>query len=115
MPRSDDIYTRFKNHGISLTRDRRDEDWYIRVRAPDGCYVYDGWWRDSAEKTAKDALFEAKVGAGLIPAPCSMDPFRAREIAPSPSQNKDESSLNRLEAGTSVLQGGETMKQEGGR
>lgn len=57
----------FKRHRIALTRDGYDKDWYIQVTAPDGGYVYDGWWRDSADKTAAQALEEAKRGALLAP------------------------------------------------
>jgi hypothetical protein len=41
-------------------------------------HKYDGYWRDSAGKPLKEALYEAKVGAELIrPAP-SMDAEAAR-------------------------------------
>jgi len=38
-------------------------DWYIIVTGKDGCYRYDGWWRDSADQKWKEALAEAKKGA----------------------------------------------------
>jgi hypothetical protein len=81
---SDEFSYTFKRHSIVLTRnDGPLGNWYIRVTAPDGCYVYDGWWADSAGKPLKDALYEAKVGAMLLPKPPLMDPLRAREIAGS--------------------------------
>ncbi|ARK86063.1 hypothetical protein BOC42_00410 [Burkholderia pseudomallei] len=42
------------------------DDWYIRVTAPDGCYIYDGWWADSGSKSAEDAIAEAFDGACLL-------------------------------------------------
>lgn len=41
-------------------------DWYIRVNAPDGCYIYDGWWPESANKLAAQAVAEAFDGACLL-------------------------------------------------
>ena len=70
---ADDIWRRFKNHDINLTRDP-GRSWYIRVTGPDGMRVYDGYWHGSAERTAKDALYEAKVGAGLLKPSPRMDP-----------------------------------------
>lgn len=58
----------YRKHQILLTRDSDGGDWYIQVIAPNGCYSYDGWWRDSACKTAAQALEEAKRGAMLVPA-----------------------------------------------
>jgi hypothetical protein len=45
-------------------------DWYIRVTAPDGVYLYDGWWRDSKFRSASDAVEEAFRGAELLEAGC---------------------------------------------
>lgn len=41
-------------------------NWYIRVTAPDGCYIYDGRWADSASKSAEEAVSEAFHGAMLL-------------------------------------------------
>ncbi|WP_054074528.1 hypothetical protein [Comamonas testosteroni] len=61
-------YTRtFKKHSITVERESRKDNWYIRVTAPCGSYAYDGWWSDSASKTAKEAFEEAKRGAQLDP------------------------------------------------
>ncbi|CUA99386.1 hypothetical protein [Comamonas thiooxydans] len=61
-------YTRtFKKHSITVQRESRKDNWYIRVTAPCGSYAYDGWWTDSASKTAKEAFEEAKRGAQLDP------------------------------------------------
>ena len=73
-----EIYTRFKGHDITIQRDSDDKNWYIRVRGPDGLHKYDGYWSESVGKTAKEALYEAKVGAMLIPKSPSMDPFHSR-------------------------------------
>lgn len=62
----DTWYIGFKGHDIMLQRDGNDKNWYIRVRGADGLYKYDGYWRDSVGKSAKEALHEAKVGAMLI-------------------------------------------------
>lgn len=54
-----------RSHLITVSKDTTDSDWYIRVQAPSGCYAYDGWWRDSADKTKHQAIEEAKRGALL--------------------------------------------------
>lgn len=56
---------RYKQHDIDLMRSDWNACWYIRVRAPDGCYAYDGYWRDSEGKSLDDAITEACHGAGL--------------------------------------------------
>jgi predicted RNase H-like HicB family nuclease len=66
---SDEFNYTFKRHDIALTRDREDANWYIRVRGPDGLHKYDGYWRESAGKTLKEALQEAKEGALLVSPP----------------------------------------------
>lgn len=76
---ADEFSYTFRRHDIVLTRDAEDRNWYIRVRGPDGLHVYDGYWRDSVGKPLKDAIYEAKMGAGLIPPSPSMDPQRKRE------------------------------------
>lgn len=57
---------RFRGHEITIERESRTENWYIRVIAPNGMKDYDGWWRDSADKTVAEAFEEAKRGAQLI-------------------------------------------------
>lgn len=57
----------FKKHEITVERESRKDNWYIRVTAPCGSYAYDGWWSDSASKTVKEAFEEAKRGAQLNP------------------------------------------------
>lgn len=51
---------------ISVSRDTSSEDWYIRVTDEGGFSLYDGAWRDSATKSAAEAVREAIAGA-LIP------------------------------------------------
>ncbi|MCA3185970.1 hypothetical protein [Cupriavidus sp.] len=46
--------------------DEETDDWYIRVTDPRGCYAYDGWWAESSNKTAADAVAEAFRGACLL-------------------------------------------------
>lgn len=60
-----EIYLHENGHTIELTRDSVRDDWYIVVIFPDGTFGYDGWWRDSAGRTASEALEEAKHGAQL--------------------------------------------------
>lgn len=42
-----------------------DGAWYIQVRHPDGCYLYDGWW-SSFQSSPEDAVAEAFSGACLL-------------------------------------------------
>lgn len=42
-----------------------DENWYIQVRDPSGCYVYDGYWKPERRTDIKDAVDEAFKGAML--------------------------------------------------
>lgn len=56
----------FKRHAIHVERDQKMFGWwYIIVTAPNGCHAYNGWWRDSAGRTADEAIAEAKRGAML--------------------------------------------------
>lgn len=59
-------YRRFRGHEITVERESRTENWYIRVTDPGGYRLYDGWWRDSAGKTVAEAFREAKRGALLV-------------------------------------------------
>lgn len=43
-----------------------DENWYIQVRAQDGCFVYDGYWETPRRLELKDAVDEALKGAMLL-------------------------------------------------
>ncbi|MBS6362805.1 hypothetical protein [Burkholderia sp.] len=43
-----------------------DENWYIRVRTPDGCYAYDGYWPTDRHMEIADAVDEAFKGAMLL-------------------------------------------------
>ena len=56
----------FKKHHITISRPSKDKNWYITVTSPNGCYAYNGWWRDSEFKTPKEAFEEAKRGACLV-------------------------------------------------
>lgn len=57
---------RFKRHDIHIQRDEKMFGWwYIIVTAPCGSKAYNGWWHDSADRTADEAIAEAKRGAML--------------------------------------------------
>ncbi len=77
---------RYRQHDIELSRENRGDDWYITVRCDDGCYLYDGWWRDSAGKPQREAVLEAIRGACL----------RSNDPAQAASRGSGESSLQRL-------------------
>lgn len=51
---------------IEASRDNARSDWYITVTAPNGMRDYDGYWRNSAFKTADDVVNEAIRGACLM-------------------------------------------------
>lgn len=55
----------YKGHVVDVSRQSRNENWYLLVTAPNGCYSCDGWWRDSTEKTRREAVLEALRGALL--------------------------------------------------
>jgi hypothetical protein len=66
LQRDEDAFQgRYKQHELDLLRSGDRADWYIRVRHPGGCYVYDGWWPESRGRTVDDAVAEACRGAGL--------------------------------------------------
>jgi hypothetical protein len=56
----------WRNHHVWVARDGEDDDWYIRVNHPNGGYLYDGCWADSAERDGADAVAEAFAGAELL-------------------------------------------------
>lgn len=58
----------YKNHLINFSRENRNSDWYIWVYCPDGRLAYDGYWRDSAGKTIRQATLEALRGAMIVQA-----------------------------------------------
>lgn len=61
----DEVCAYWCQHFISVELEPMG-DWYIRVNAPDGCYIYDGWWAESGSKTAEEAVAEAFDGACLL-------------------------------------------------
>ena len=65
-PEPEEHEVTFKRHHISVSKDSLSTNWYIRVTHPNGCKVYDGWWRDSENATWEEAVQEAKIGAMLI-------------------------------------------------
>lgn len=61
----EEMNARFKGCSIHLQKDGLDKNWYITVTAKDGGHLYDGYWPESEDKTAIEALAEAKKGACL--------------------------------------------------
>jgi len=59
------FHGRYKGYLLNLFVDEANGCWYIIVTALDGCYAYDGWWRDSEYKTVDEAILEAIRGAGI--------------------------------------------------
>ncbi|WP_186070776.1 hypothetical protein [Burkholderia gladioli] len=55
----------WRGYEISANREN-DGAWYIQVRHPDGCFIYDGWWTPDHEATVDDAVAEAFRGAELL-------------------------------------------------
>lgn len=55
----------YRDHEILVSRDFDGDEWYIRVWAPSGRMAYDGWWEDSSNKCAEEAVLEALTGALL--------------------------------------------------
>jgi hypothetical protein len=68
----DELFAHWGAHEISVQRELVDTNphmigwWYITVRCPDGGLAYDGWWRDSDDKSLADAVAEAFKGARLL-------------------------------------------------
>ena len=58
---------RYRGADIYVTRESSSDCWYIQVQGPDGCYMYDGWWSESAGRSRRDAVLEAIDGACLRP------------------------------------------------
>ena len=60
-----DVEATYKGCSLLLNRAHDRALWYIRVRAKNGAYIYDGWWLDSRGKQPREAIDEACRGAGL--------------------------------------------------
>ena len=56
---------RYKDHEIHISRESKKANWYIWVYSPSGALAYDGYWRDSAGKTIRQAIAEAIRGAEI--------------------------------------------------
>ncbi len=57
-----------QEYSITATRDDEFSNWSIEVRHPDGGHLYDGYWRDSVDKTMTEVIAEALHGA-MLPHP----------------------------------------------
>ena len=53
----------YRRNEILLQKEAPDRNWYIIVTDRTGGTRYDGYWRDSEDKTEAEALAEAKKGA----------------------------------------------------
>ncbi|CAL8476425.1 hypothetical protein [Caballeronia sp. S22] len=62
----DNVSGYWRDYFIWVTKDKATDDWYLRVNHPDGCYLVDGWWKDSAGCSAADAVARAFKGACLL-------------------------------------------------
>lgn len=61
----EEMEARFKGCSIHMQKDGPRKNWYITVTAKSGGHLYDGYWSDSEDKTAIEALAEAKKGSCL--------------------------------------------------
>lgn len=55
----------YKDCEITLHKLSDEDNWYITVEKGDRGFLYDGWWRDSSNKTTDEAYQEALTGACL--------------------------------------------------
>jgi len=65
----DELLAHWRRYEIHVQREVPDDragDWYITVRVYEAGLIYDGWWRDSADKTLAEAVEEAFRGACLL-------------------------------------------------
>ncbi len=64
---SQHIISTVNGYDFELYRDESaDGDWYIQVSPTGECFLYDGWWNDSSDKTVEEAIAEACAGAGIM-------------------------------------------------
>jgi len=62
---SDAFEGEYKNCLLSIQKESHNS-FYITVETPGGGHLYDGWWLHGGNKTIKDAVKEALMGAKLI-------------------------------------------------
>ena len=69
----------YKGCMVDIDREKDDDlgGFYITVISPTGCFLYDGWWRESEDM--QRAAFEALYGAQLLPRPNRPNDAQARE------------------------------------
>lgn len=58
------FFAHYKRHFIHIAQEL-DRNWYIIVTDHTGSYGYDGYWRDSADKTKEEAFEQACRGAQI--------------------------------------------------
>lgn len=56
----------YKGHHIHCYVDTENGCWYIIVTDKTGMTAYDGWWRDSEDKSVDHAIEEALRGSMLL-------------------------------------------------
>jgi hypothetical protein len=61
-----ELYSKYGEYYYHIQRDSADEDWYIQVWPHEYEYVYDGWWKDSKDRSIKDAVKEAIEGGMIL-------------------------------------------------
>lgn len=63
----DEVLAHWRRYEIHVQRyEGVSADWYITVRVHEAGFIYDGWWRDSEDKTLAEAVEEAFRGACLL-------------------------------------------------
>ncbi len=61
------LFCQYRGYEFDIEKDLDGNgDWYIQVRPIDGCYDYDGWWRDSSDKSLESAINQAMHGAMIL-------------------------------------------------
>ena len=66
--KQNEVFGYWRDHEIWLQRDVQSSlgGWYIQVKHPDGCYLYDGWWRPVHYTSPDEVVAEAFEGACLL-------------------------------------------------
>jgi len=56
----------YKDYDFDISRKDSEDSWYIQVNPFEGCYLYDGLWSGSSDKTIEEAVEEALKGAQIL-------------------------------------------------
>ena len=60
------LYSECDGFEYLIERESDSDDWYIMVNPVEHGYIYDGWWKDSANASLRDAVKEAVRGAMIL-------------------------------------------------